>query len=41
MNKKKYAIVLSIKMILINKYNQYINVERLIAKGEENRKFSF
>ena len=32
MSKKKHIIMLSIREILINKYNQHINVQRFIIK---------
>jgi len=41
MNKNKYIIVLSIKVIILNKCNQHINIQRQVAKGEESIKFSF
>ena len=33
MSKKKHIIMLSIREILINKYNQHINVQKSVAKG--------
>ena len=38
MSKSKYVIVLIIIEILINKYNQYISIHRLVVKEEESRK---